>query len=246
MSGDPMVEEFFGELNDKYYPQILEGLELLDSGELQQGIEVLARPLHTIKGVTGFMSGFEEGSRYTHRVEDYLKKLQSGDLPADDDSVLLASRAVNMVFAVLEQIREDGAVSSQEPGEVLALVEDILTQGGPVAEACTECVESAVVDGVNVLTIRTARLHLVAQRQSLAEALAAADPALPFLLDLGQVATMNSAAWAEVAAWASDHDLTAAGPSPECRAVLCAWGFDAAVPLAENREQYFRSREAKA
>lgn len=246
MSADPMVEEFFGELNDKYYPQILEGLELLDEGELGQGIETLARPLHTIKGVTGFMAGFEEGSRYTHRVEDFLKKLQAGELPADETNVLLASRAVNMVFAVLEQLRESGQVTGEEPAEVLALVEEAMSSGPAESDEAVEVVESAVENGVSVLTVQVPRIHLAAQRDSLAQALAATDPELPVLLDLARVATMNSAAWAEVAAWAEKRAVTTAALSPECKAMLCSWGYDEAVATVSSREDYFKAREAAA
>ena len=91
---DALSEEFFAEVADKYYPQVLEGLEVLGAGEVPQGIEILARPLHTIKGVTGFMPGFEDASAITHKVESFLKKLQAGTLPHSPDNISLAVHAV--------------------------------------------------------------------------------------------------------------------------------------------------------
>ena len=62
MHDDDQIEEFMGELYDKFYPQVMEGLELMQRGDVHAGIETLSRPLHTIKGVTGFMGGFEIAS----------------------------------------------------------------------------------------------------------------------------------------------------------------------------------------
>ena len=132
---DPMVEEFFGEVNDKYYPQVLEGLDLLDEGRVEPAVDILARPLHTIKGVAGFMGGFEPASDFTHKVEDFLKLIQAGDVEPSEANLTLLSRGVNLIFNVLEQIRDTGEPDAAETG---AYLEELAAVGRPEAEAETD------------------------------------------------------------------------------------------------------------
>ena len=241
---DAMVEEFFSEVNDKYYPQVLEGLELLERQEVAQGVEILARPLHTIKGVTGFMTGFESASRFTHKVEDYLKKIQSGEVDHSEHNVTLLSLGVNMIFTVIEQIRDQGAADETETSEML----ELLRQASGSAEAATVSsgirLEPSQRDGVLVLKVLGRRIHLQPEREVLAKAIAAVPQGGRVLLDLSGVLTMGSAAWEALAALAEGRDIAVAGMSFDCRGVFFAWGLDRTLKAFATAEDYFQTAGA--
>lgn len=238
---DAMVEEFFSEVNDKYYPQVLEGLDLLERQEVAQGIEILARPLHTIKGVTGFMSGFEGASHFTHKVEDYLKKLQSGEVEPSEHNVTLLSLGVNMIFTVIEQIRDKGAADATETDEMLELLRQA---SGPAAAATVSSgirLEASQRDGVLVLKVLGRRIHLQPEREVLTKAVAAVPAGGRVLLDLSGVLTMGSAAWEALAALAEGREIAVAGMSFDCRGVFFAWGLDRALRAFATAEDYFQT-----
>ena len=127
---DSLVEEFFSEVNDKYYPQVLEGIDLLDEQCIEEGIDVLSRPLHTIKGVTGFMSGFEPASTFTHKVESYLKKMQAGEVDHKLPQIALAIESVNTIFMLIEQLRESGDFDKSMTDEIESRLQGIEKDSG--------------------------------------------------------------------------------------------------------------------
>ncbi len=229
MNQDPMVEEFFSEVNDKYSPQVLEALEMLDKGEVQQGIEMLARPLHTIKGVTGFIPGFEAASSFTHKVEDFLKKIQSGEAAPSEENVALLSRGVNMIFTAVEQIRDTGAADQGELSEILALLAGAAGPQNSCESGPTDLFKTEERDGLLVMAILVQRVHLTGQREALAQALANAAPGQSVLIDLSGVLTFGSGAWETVAAQAESHDIAVCGMSYDCRSTFYSWGIDRSV-----------------
>lgn len=237
---DAMVEEFFSELNDKYYPQVLEGLELLDGGEVAQGVEVLARPLHTIKGVSGFMSGFEAASKFTHKVEDYLKKIQAGEVDSGEENVGLLTKGVNMIFQVLEQIRETGA---PDPEETEALLKEILERSAGKAQAKAEvsdCLDVELRDGVIVLRILAPRIHLEPDRKKISTVLSDAKAGKKVLIDLSKTKTFNSAAWEDVAAYAEKCDISVTGMGYTLKDVFYAWGFDREIKTYDDEKNFWK------
>ena len=175
MSEDPMVEEFFSELNDKYYPQVMTGLEMLEGDALGEGIEILARPLHTIKGVTGFMTGFEEASHFTHKIEDFLKKVQSGDVESSPENVTLLSRGVNMIFQVLEQLR-DGDMDEEEKSEVLGLIDEASKSDLEESEISGAGVDVDMRDNVTIIRVKDPRVHLEGQFKPIISAILCIEP----------------------------------------------------------------------
>ncbi|MBG0790423.1 MAG: Hpt domain-containing protein [Desulfovibrionaceae bacterium] len=238
MSEDPMVEEFFSEVNDKYYPQVMEGLEMLEGRELAGGIEILARPLHTIKGVTGFMAGFEEASRFTHKIEDFLKKVQSGEVESTDGNITLLSRGVNMIFQVLEQLRE-GNPDEEEQNEVLELIREASDSGQEVAEVTGAGVDVETRDGVTVIRVKDPRVHLAGHFQPIISAILSIEPGDSILLDLGEVLTFGSGAWAAMASMGSTFKIAACNLSPEARTALYAWSFEQTISIYNDEESYF-------
>jgi chemotaxis protein histidine kinase CheA len=235
---DALSEEFFAEVGDKYYPQVLEGLERLAAGDVAEGIEILARPLHTIKGVTGFMPGFEAASHFTHKVESFLKKLQAGALPHSADNISLASHGVNSVFAAIEQIRELG---EPDQGEIDAVCEVLAAASGgdalPGAQAA-HCLRLSQTPEGAVLTFVCPRIHTKAQVTELVGAVLALPQTAPVILDLSGVKSFGSAVWEELAALSGMWTIRVRALSGACRETFYAWDFDAhmqvELPPREN------------
>lgn len=241
---DAMVEEFFSEVNDKYYPQVIEGLEQLDDGQIDEGIEALSRPLHTIKGVTGFMTGFEEASSFTHKVEDFMKKVQSGEVAPTPEHVVVLSESVNMIFQVLEQLRDTGSPDEEETGRVLALIREASEAGGdggggPAAEG----VEVEEKGDVTIVHIKDRRVHLDAHRNAITKPIIHAGPGNPVILDLAEVLTFNSGSWEAVAELTGIFNIAVSGLTPSVKQVFYSWGFDESIAAYPDVETYLKSRE---
>lgn len=241
MSEDPMVEEFFSEVNDKYYPQVMTGLEKLEGDELADGIEILARPLHTIKGVTGFMAGFEEASHFTHKIEDFLKKVQAGEVESTSENVTLLSRGVNMIFQVLEQLREDD-LDEEEQQEVLELIREASESGQEVSEFVGAGVEVETREDVTILRVKDPRVHLEGHFKPIISAILGVEPGDAILLDLADVLTFGSGAWAAVASMGSTFKIAACNLTPEARMTLYSWGFDQTIPVYPDEDTYFTTQ----
>ncbi len=242
MSNDPMVEEFFAELNDKYYPQVVLGLELLDNNQMQDAVETLSRPLHTIKGVAGFMAGFEEGSLFTHKVEDFLKAMQAGTIPDSEENLGLAARAVNMVFQVLEQLRDQGTLDQDETNEVLQLLLDAAPGDKISFKEASKCFVTEEHDGVTVISGRCRRIHTKAQRLQLNDCLALLPDKTCTFLDFSKVLTCDSSTWEGIMPHAERLDLSVGGLTAPCQSVFISWGFDKAIATHTDRELFFNAK----
>ncbi|MDR3640687.1 MAG: Hpt domain-containing protein [Humidesulfovibrio sp.] len=231
---DALSEEFFAEVGDKYYPQVLEGLERLSSGDVAGGIEILARPLHTIKGVTGFMPGFEAASAFTHKVESFLKKLQAGTLEHSADNISLAAHGVNSVFAVIEQIRDQGAPDQAEIDAVCEVLAAAAGEGQKAAQASSDhCVAVEQEPGATVLRLSNPRIHLKSQSDEIVGAILALPQTAPVVLDVSAVKSFGSSVWEDVAALADMWTIGVRGLGGACRENFYAWDFDAAIrPLS--------------
>ena len=241
MSEDPMVEEFFSELNDKYYPQVMEGLELLEGSDVGEGIEILARPLHTIKGVTGFMAGFEEASHFTHKIEDFLKKVQAGEVESSSEHLTLLSRGVNMIFQVLEQLRDDN-VDEEEQKEVLDLILEASSSGQTEAESTGAGVTVEIRDLVTVIRVKDPRVHLDTQYKPIMSAIMGVEPGDKILIDLAEVLTFGSTAWGAVASMGTTFKIATCNLTSDAKQTLYGWGFDATIALYPDEETYFTTQ----
>ena len=241
MSEDPMVEEFFSELNDKYYPQVMTGLEMLEGDALAEGIEILTRPLHTIKGVTGFMTGFEEASHFTHKIEDFLKKVQSGDVNSSSENVTLLSRGVNMIFQVLEQLR-DGDMDEEEKNEVLELIGEASKSDQEESEISGAGVDVEMRDNVTIIRVKDPRVHQEGQFKPIISAILGVEPGDSILLDLAQVLTFGSGAWAAVASMGTTFKIATCNLSAESRMTMYSWGFEHTISVYTDEETYFTTQ----
>lgn len=229
---DALSEEFFAEVGDKYYPQVLEGLERLGVGEVAPGIEILARPLHTIKGVTGFMPGFEAASQFTHKVESFLKKLQAGTLPHSADNISLAAHGVNSVFAVIEQIRDNGAPDEDEIAAVCQVLEAACAGAdGAKAPCAAACVALEQTPEAALLRIQCPRVHLKSQSDEIIAAILALPQDRPVLLDLGLVKSFGSGVWEDILGLSGMWSIGVRGLRGACRENFYAWDLDARLKV---------------
>ncbi|QGY40726.1 histidine kinase [Pseudodesulfovibrio cashew] len=241
MNDDPMIEEFFSEVNDKYYPQVMEGLEMLEGDDVGSGIEILARPLHTIKGVTGFMAGFEPASHFTHKIEDFLKKVQAGEVESSPENLTLLARGVNMIFQVLEQLR-DNDVDEEEQEEVLALIMEASSTGQSDVGPAGAGVEVETRDQVTILRVKDPRVHLESQYKPIMSAIMCVEPGDRILLDLSDVLTFGSTAWAAVASMGTTFKIAACHLSPDAKQMLYGWGFDNTIAIYPDEDTYFTTQ----
>ena len=243
---DPLLDEFLAEVNDKYYPQVMEGIDLMDQGQVNEGIEILARPLHTIKGVTGFLDGFLEASTFTHKVESFLKKLQSGEVEPNPESASAGIKAVNMVFSVIDQIRDDGAPNEQETGDLLALLDKVSGGGPKEVKAVEGGVDVEEKSGVSVVRPAMPRIHLSAQKKPLLDSLTMAGGKGNVLLEMDKVLSMGSGAWEEIVQLADIFDLSVSGLRPALKETFYAWGFDGALAAYPDEDTFFAILAQKA
>ncbi len=232
---DALSEEFFAEVSDKYYPQVLEGLERLGAGDVTGGIDILARPLHTIKGVTGFMPGFEAASQFTHKVESFLKKLHAGTLPHTSDNIELAAHGVNSVFAAIEQIRDQGAPDQSEIDAVCQVLAKAAGEDGqPGKTEETACVRVENEAEAAVVRIVCPRVHKKSQSQEITAAILALSQEKSVILDVSGVRSFGSGVWEDLAGLAGMWSISVRGLCGACRENFYAWDFDAVFrPLAE-------------
>jgi chemotaxis protein histidine kinase CheA len=229
---DALAEEFFAEVSDKYYPQVLEGLERLGASDVAGGIEILSRPLHTIKGVTGFMPGFESASSFTHKVESFLKKLQAGSLPHSSDNICLAAHGVNSIFAVIEQIRDLGAPDQGEIDAVCGVLAAASGGGnGAAGPAGGSCLKVEQEQGCAVLRFTAPRIHRKHQRDQIVGAIIALPQETPVVLDLSEVRTFGSSAWEDVSTLAGHWSISVRGLMGAARETFHADGMDALLTL---------------
>lgn len=232
---DALSDEFFAEVGDKYYPQVLEGLERLGAGDVAEGIEILARPLHTIKGVTGFMPGFEDASSITHKVESFLKKLQAGTLPHSADNLSLAVYGVNSVFAVIEQIRDQGAPDKEELEAVATVLEAASAAQANCKGTCgAPCLRVEKAGGTAVIVLTAPRIHRKAERDQVAGAIIALPQETPVLLDCAGVKSIGSALWEDLAGLTAYWSISVRGLAGAARETYFATESDARLPLAEQ------------
>lgn len=234
---DEMVTEFYSQVNDDFYPLIMEGTDLLGQGKVLDAIEALARPLHTIKGVTGFMSGFEVASTFTHKVESFLKKMQSGELEHSDENITAATQAVTHVFQLLDQIREAGEPDKGEMDSVLERLAAAAGEGAGSGAVDAGSITVETLDDHVVVHVDMPRLHLQPHREALLNAMNEVSAGSNVVMDFSSVRTMNNRGFELLEEVAARFDMQISGMGPACKGIFYAWGFDSSLRLAPVVEE---------
>ncbi len=252
---EELVQGFFTDVEESFYPQVSQAMDCIRAGDVLLGVDGLMRPLHTIKGSAAFI-GFAEISHFTHKVEDFLKAVQTGDRPVraveDADRIL---RAVDKVFNLLDQARAGEPLDAAGQAAVLeeltaTAVRPAAAHAGGAAEVLrVELLAAAreyVCEPVTVLRVLAARVHLPAQHQPILHALEALDDGARAALDLSLARTLNSTTWGALQAAAQRLDLAVFGMGSSCRATFHAWGFDAFIRAHDDEAAFLGSLQAAA
>ncbi|XPV75355.1 MAG: hypothetical protein ACNI27_12030 [Desulfovibrio sp.] len=226
MPSDPLVEEFYSEVSDKYYPQIMEGIELIENDKRDEGLEIIARPLHTIKGVTGFMEGFGEISTFTHKVESYLQDWKSGTLNGTGNFTTIACRAIIAIFDQLETIMETGGIDAANEKEILSYIEAARQQEQEEDDGDKECIEEEFLDDKVILLFHHKRLHMPEERKAICAKLKALSKGANVVMDMRNVLSVNATTLSDIAAYANHLSLSAINMNKHVRGTLYSWGFD--------------------
>lgn len=235
---DSLVEEFFSEVNDKYYPQVLEGIDLLDEQRIEEGIEILSRPLHTIKGVTGFMSGFEPASAFTHKVESFLKKMQAGEVGHSLPQIALAIESVNSIFMLIEQLRNTGSYDKKTTDEIESR---LLGEGGSASSHDSEAsnpIDNETLPEAEIITIKARRLHHPTQLEAVSTALDSIADGRPILIDFGSSLSVSSSFFELVSSYSDTHEIGVTGMNSQCTSIFYSWGFQNYLSVLESKENF--------
>jgi chemotaxis protein histidine kinase CheA len=258
---DEILADFLAGADD-YYQVVMEGVELMHQGQISQGIDLVLRPVHTIKGTAGFIPGLEGLQSFCHRVEDLLKDLQSGRRPASAPAVQAVSRALGEIFNLLDQLRSGAAGLDCSRGEALLAEADRPAPeeglrlprraGNAAAEAPAgePAAAAAVVreerEGVAWLRVRLPRLHLPSQYGLLVRALERAGPGQELVLDLSEVRTLSSTAWGEIWQAGQARPLAVVGMSLTVQATFLAWGLDRHIRAYPDEASFWSRRRGGA
>ncbi|CCO23919.1 Hpt domain-containing protein [Maridesulfovibrio hydrothermalis] len=237
---DSLIEEFFSEVNDKYYPQVLEGIDLLDEQCIEEGIEALSRPLHTIKGVTGFMSGFEPASTFTHKVESFLKKMQAGEIAHKLPQIALAIESVNSIFMIIEQLRESGSYDKAATDDIeKRLAGEGKKTEGIGAESDTP-VELESLPDAEIITLKARRLYNQQQLGIVDDTLKTIAEGKRILFDFGISMSVASSLFELIASYSDSHEIGITGMNTHCTSTFYSWGFQRYLNVFDSRDSFLK------
>ncbi|WP_027182791.1 Hpt domain-containing protein [Desulfovibrio inopinatus] len=241
MIDEELFQDFFVDVQDTFYPQVTSAMEEIRAGRLDSGVDGMMRPLHTIKGTSAFL-GLSEIADYTHKVEDALKAVQAKTQTAEPTSII---RAVDLVFNLLERARS--GVSLDGAGRQAALTA-LGGDNGFAKVVSDDIAELSVTtrNGLVVITVNMARVHLPSQYQPLFDALSSVENGTPVVLDLHAVRTLSSTVWGGLGRIAGRLPLSVAAMSEACRATYYSWGFDRFVSHFPDVETFLSTNQRSA
>lgn len=234
---EELIQEFFTDVEESFYPQVAEAVERIKADDVDTAVEMMMRPLHTIKGASAFLN-MQNVAALSHKVEDYLKAVQTGSVPREQDFLV---QSVDMVFNYLESIKN--GESPDEDGRRRILDGIMHRMGSPKKAADKEPVSIEKRDGLTLIHIRIPRVHLPSHYKMLVETLDGLDRDSEVLLDMTGVRTLNSTAWGAIRASVDRLRVAVAGLQSACRATFYAWKFDDYISVFESEDEYLRQRE---
>jgi chemotaxis protein histidine kinase CheA len=219
------------------------------------GIDLVLRPVHTIKGTAGFIPGLEGLKSYCHRVEEVLNDLQAGGPAAGGGRVEGAAQALVEIFNLLDQLRSGAReldlsagraalarLDQPAPPQSLRLPRRSAAAASETPAGGTDGVTVEVREGVAWLRVRLLRLHLPSQYQQLVRAMEQVEPGGELAVDLSGVRTISSTAWGEIWQAARTRGMAVVGMGPAVRAAFRAWGLAKHIPAHPDEGSFWRQR----
>lgn len=229
-----LLNSFFSDVED-YYEAINTGLKLVRSDQASAGIDVMMRPLHSIKGTSGFIGGLEDISTFTHKVEDYLKDIQNKKIPITSQSTDLLAIAVDMVFDLIEQMKNSRKINDSNSKDILLQIKNISQPGEREID-----VENK--NGISFIRINMKRVHLPGQYREITGILDQIK-SNDVVIDLSKVSTVGSTAWGAI--WAAGHkmNISIIGMNDICRTIFTTWAFDTHINVFDAEEEFWENKK---
>lgn len=234
-----LLLSFFAEAED-YCEEITRGLGLINSNQISAGIDVVLRPLHTLKGTSGFIGGLENISHFTHKVEGFLKDVQNRKIPAMPQTMELMTRSVDMVFIVIEEAKNGTKMGNTAYKEVVASIEKMMH---PEPQKNEEKIDIIRKKDVCFIKINMKRVHLPSQYEPIINIFDKLKNGENVVLDLSQVRTINSTAWGAIWVAGERMNISVVGLSESCKATFLAWGFDGHINSFKTEADFWKSIE---
>jgi two-component system chemotaxis sensor kinase CheA len=132
------------EVQDVFFEECLEGLDVLESGLLNldqstdiEEINAIFRAAHSIKGGAGTF-GFPEISAFTHVMETLLDEMRDGRRAIEREAVDRLLASVDVLRGMVDAAQEGVANDEARVKEVQAGLEELLAQGAAAADAADE------------------------------------------------------------------------------------------------------------
>lgn len=238
---DDLLSSFLYEVED-YYEEVCKGINMIKTNHISEGIDVIMRPLHTIKGTSGFIEGLEVISKFTHRVEDYLKGIQNGKIPPLPQILELLMRAVDMIFHLLDQAKNNGKIDDAEGRQIMANIEKILTPSPLKTSADTIVVEDK--NEIPFIRINMARIHLPNQYQLLTDTFKNLEKRSRVVLDFSRVRSIGSTAWGAIWEASGKMKISIVGMNETCNTIFTIWGFDRFMSAFKSEDDFWIENKA--
>lgn len=234
-----LLISFFSETED-YCEEITRGLGLINSNQISAGIDVVLRPLHSLKGTSGFIGGLENISHFTHKVEDFLKEVQNGKIPVMPQTMELITRSVDMVFIVIEEAKIGEKFGNSAYKEVVASIEKMMHSE---LQRDEEKIDIIRKKNICFVKINMKRIHLPAHYQPVINVFDRFKNGENVVLDFSQVRTINSTAWGAIWVAGERMNISVVGLSESCKTTFLAWGFDGHINSFKTEADFWKSIE---
>ena len=126
------VNMYVSESQDRL--QRMDGLLLVleQDGSDRGAIDTLFREAHSIKGMSASM-GYEELSRVSHRMEDFLEQFRGGKRTLERRSVDTLFEGVDLLRRAVEEIAAGGATTLMSEEYVAKMASIVLAPSAPPA-----------------------------------------------------------------------------------------------------------------
>ena len=263
-----MGDEEFGEILQGFFEDALgyedtvrAAIGKIETGDLQSGLGEAARPLHTIKGGAGFI-GLRTVHDFVHTVESLLKAVQKGEVEATPPVIGLLVRGMDLVFALLDDTKQQTDAHAAAGQMVLAEISAALdgkAPGPPAVPKAAEAVAATVAATAAppltfaglppflaaeqrgtrlIVRLDLPRMVLPQHYEPLAALLFEVPPGLTAALDLTNVRLISSKGWNALRTAAVKVPLAVFGAGRDVLDTFRAYGFDRLIRVFPDEASF--------
>lgn len=235
---DDMLADFLADI-EQFEETVKKGFLLIQEGNVLKGFDKILGALHTIKGTSGFMEETQYIAEYTHKLEDLLKAIQGGEVPQNDQLINSLIRGVEMVFTLLEQVRDANPLETANAEQTLAHIQSL---SSPVSELPRDgSITIEEQNEIQIITLNLKRVVLSKHYEPLRTALNLSK-GKSVLLSFKQVLTMCSSAWGIIAKASEQSPMSICGMSDACQITFDMLGLDGCISAFPDEENFWKSQ----